>query len=146
MLKWEYVFSEFSVYGLFSPTYGLLFFKMYLFEKLGRKMGILFRLQDYFSPSVIIRLYKDVIQRYMEECSQTCGVSSFSRHLERSSLSHSEAERLINCCSLLINYPDTFFCKEALALYFVSIGNTTADVWKSWQSLFTSMTKHSHFK
>src|SRR5678816_3858491 len=62
-----------------------------------KKLGVLFRLRDFFSSSQLIQLYKGLIRPCMEYCSHIWGGSGFTRLLDRV---ESKAKRLINCSVL----------------------------------------------
>src|SRR5678816_2221874 len=59
-----------------------------------KKLGVLFRLRDFFSSSQLLQLYKGIIRPCMEYCSHIWGGSGFTRLLDRV---ESKAKRLINC-------------------------------------------------
>src|SRR5678816_4084495 len=62
-----------------------------------KKLGVLFRLRDFFSSSHLLQLYKGLIRTCMEYCSHIWGGSGFTRLLDRV---ESKAKRLINCSVL----------------------------------------------
>src|SRR5678815_3678926 len=62
-----------------------------------KKLGVLFRLRDFFPSSQLIQLYRGLIRHCMEHCSHIWGASGFTRLLDRV---ESKAKRLINCSTL----------------------------------------------
>src|SRR5678815_3755926 len=62
-----------------------------------KKLGVLFKLQDFFSSSQLLQLYKGLICPCMEYCSHIWGGSGFARLLYRV---ESKAKRIINCSVL----------------------------------------------
>ncbi|KAL7645007.1 UNVERIFIED_CONTAM: hypothetical protein RMT77_004831 [Armadillidium vulgare] len=62
-----------------------------------KKLGVLFRLREFFSSSQLLQLYKGLIRPCMEYCSHICGGSGFTSLLDKV---ESKAKRLINCSAL----------------------------------------------
>ena len=62
-----------------------------------KKLGILFRLREFFSSSQLLQIYKGLIRPCMEYCSHIWGGSGFTRLLDRV---ESKAKRLINSSNL----------------------------------------------
>src|SRR6201990_2691117 len=59
-----------------------------------KKLGILFRLREFFSSEQLLQIYKGLIRPCMEYCSHIWGGSGSSSLLDRV---ESKAKRLINC-------------------------------------------------
>src|SRR6201990_2880127 len=88
-----------------------------------KKLGVLFRLREFFSSSQLLQLYKGLIRPCMEYCSHIWGGSGFTRLLDRV---ESKAKRLLTLplfLILLILYP----CDVMLVPCHFSIGTTAAN-------------------
>src|SRR6201990_2143322 len=82
-----------------------------------KKLGVLFRLREFFPSSQLLQLYKGLIRPCMEYCSHICSGSGFTRLLDRV---ESKAKRLINC-SALTNSLDPLYMRRgvgALSLFY----------------------------
>src|ERR1700755_2508493 len=62
-----------------------------------KKLGVLFRLREFFSSSQLLQLYKGLIRPCMEYCFHIWGGSDFTRLLDKV---ESKAKRLISCSAL----------------------------------------------
>ena len=82
-----------------------------------KKLGILFRLREFFSSEQLLQLYKGLIRPCMEYCSHIWRGSGSTHLLDRV---ESKAKRLINC-PLLSNSLDSLSLRRnvgALSLYY----------------------------
>src|SRR6201990_827065 len=82
-----------------------------------KKLGVLFRLREFFSSEQLLQIYKSLIRPCMEYCSHIWGGSDSSSLLDRV---ESEAIRLINC-PLLSSSPDPLSLQRdvgALSLFY----------------------------
>jgi hypothetical protein len=82
-----------------------------------KKLGILFRLREFFSSEQLLQIYKGLIRPCMEYCSHIWGGSGSSSLLDRV---ESKAKRLINC-PLLSNSLDPLSLRRdvgALSLFY----------------------------
>src|SRR5678816_1204109 len=78
-----------------------------------KKLGVLFRLRDFFSSSQLLQLYKGLIRPCMEYCSHICGGSGFTQILDRV---ESKAKWLINCSVLSTSLDPLSLRRDVVAL------------------------------
>src|SRR5678816_4058635 len=79
-----------------------------------KKLGVLFRLRDFFSSSQLLQLYKGLIRPCMEYCSHIWGGSGFTRLLD---MVESKAKRLLNCPVLSSSLDPLPLLRDVCLLY-----------------------------
>src|ERR1044072_1299622 len=78
-----------------------------------KKLGILFRLREFFSSEQLLQIYKGLIRPCMESCSHILGGSGSSSLLDRVEF---KAKRLINCPLLSISLDPLSLRRDVRAL------------------------------